>query len=504
MSFTLANLVRGHAKERPHQVAFTHGDRSMTFGSLNERSSRVASALVAAGVGPGDRVAVLMKNSLEYFEVVFGSSKVDAMVVALNWRLAPRELGAILADAQPTVLVADQEQAARLPAEERPQGMRVVVVGDDYERWLAHSSGADPEAPSAPGSVMLVLYSSGTTGLPKGIMLTNQNLSYLEVMARELFRMRPEGVHLVVSPLFHIGGIGTGLTLTALGGRTVLLSDATPEQILTTIEQERVTNAFFVPAIIQRLVELTEAHGRDLTSLETIAYGAAPMSESLLRRALKALGCGFVGCYGMTETAGTVIALPPDEHVSEGPQARLLRSVGKPLPWQSIRVTDLHTKKESMPGEVGEIWVRSGSTMKGYLNQPAATAQTLVEDGWLRTGDGTYRDEEGYFFLQDRIKDMIISGGENVYPAEVENVLDEHPDVAEVAVIGVPHPTWGETVKALVVLHSGSRAVPEELIEFTRDRMAHYKCPTSVDFVSELPRTATGKVLKKVLRDSYA
>jgi acyl-CoA synthetase (AMP-forming)/AMP-acid ligase II len=199
-----------------------------------------------------------------------------------------------------------------------------------------------------------------------------------------------------------------------------------------------------------------------------------------------------------------VVALPPEEHVPDGPRARLLRSVGQPLPWHSVRVTDLETGEEAATGEVGEIWVRSGMNMKGYFNQPEVTAQTLVQDGWLRTGDAAYRDEDGYFFLHDRIKDMIISGGENVYPAEVENVLAAHPDVAEVAVIGVPSERWGETVKAVVVRRDGSGAGAKELIAFTRDRLAHYKCPTSVDFVDELPRNPSGKVLKKLLRDAYA
>jgi long-chain acyl-CoA synthetase len=235
-----------------------------------------------------------------------------------------------------------------------------------------------------------------------------------------------------------------------------------------------------------------------------VAYGAAPMSETLLRRALTGLGCGFVGCYGMTETAGTVIALPPEDHVPDGPRSRLLRSIGRPLPWQEVRLVELVTGADAAPGQVGEIWVRSGSTTPGYLDQPAATAATLVEGGWLRTGDGAYRDEEGYFFLQDRIKDMIISGGENVYPAEVENVLEEHPAVAEVAVIGVPDARWGETVKALVVHRGGTEVTPDQLIAFARERLAHYKCPTSVDFVDELPRTATGKLQKRVLREAYA
>jgi acyl-CoA synthetase (AMP-forming)/AMP-acid ligase II len=497
--FSLANVLRGLAADRPSHEAFVCGESRTTFGELHERSSRVARALIDGGVRPGDRVAVLVQNGIEFFEIAFGISKADAMLVALNWRLSPRELKAILDDAKPSQLIFDPAFAAQVP-----DGLNTVQLGDDYERWVAQASPEDPESPSGPDSVMLVLYSSGTTGLPKGVMLTNANLSYIKVMARELFRMTPESVHLVVAPLFHIGGAGTGLTTTTLGGRTVVLREAKPELILDTIERERVTHAFFVPAVIQRLIEHPSARERDFSSLQYIAYGAAPMTETLLRNAIDTLGCGFIGCYGMTETAGTVVSLPPEEHVADGPQTRLLRSVGRQLPWHEVRVTDLLSRQESPPGEVGEIWVRSGMNMKGYFNQPDATAGTLVEDGWLRTGDGAYRDEDGYFFLTDRIKDMIISGGENVYPAEVENVLAGHPDVSEVAVIGAPHEKWGETVKAIVVPRGGSEPTAEDLIAYARSQLAHYKCPTSVVFIDELPRNPSGKVIKKELRAAYA
>ena len=504
-NFSLANVLRELARDRPDHGAFVSGERGLTFKKLDERSSRAASALVSAEVRPSDRVAVLLKNGLEFFEVAFGVSKADATLVALNWRLSSRELAAILDDAQPSMLIFDPDFETLVPGtEERPAGMRALSLGEPYEDWLASASAEDPNVPSAPESVMLVLYSSGTTGLPKGIMLTNENLSYIRVMARELFRMTPESVHLVVAPLFHIGGAGTGLTTTTLGGRTVILQEASPELILETIERERVTHAFFVPAVIQRLIESPRARERDLESLQYIAYGAAPMTETLLRNALDTLGCGFIGCYGMTETAGTVAALPPEEHVPDGEGARLLRSVGCELPWHSVRVTDMATGEEAAAGEVGEIWVRSPMNMKGYLNQPKATAETLQEGGWLRTGDGAFRDEEGYFFLTDRIKDMIISGGENVYPAEVENVLAGHPDVSEVAVIGVPHEKWGETVKAVVAPRPGTELSAPDLIAYARGELAHYKCPTSVELIAELPRTPSGKVIKKTLREMYA
>ena len=504
MTATLAGLLRTHATGRPESVAFTDGVRSLTYAELDRRSSGAAAAMRAAGVAPGDRVAVLAKNDVRFFEVIFACSRVGAVVVGLNWRLNPRELAPVLADAKPVVVVVDVEHEPLLAATGAVDGAQVVVLDERYESWI---TGAAPDAgdhEGDPDDPAVILYSSGTTGRPKGIVLSDRNISHLAKMAVELFRMSPDGVHLVASPLFHVGGMLTGLTLTALGGRTVVVRDATPALLLELIERERVTNAFFVPAVIQRLVDLTERAEHDLSSLETIAYGAAPMTETLLRRAMTALGCGFVGCYGMTETSGSVLALPPDEHALEGPGVRLLRSVGRPLSWAEVEVRDIDTGAPVGVGVTGEIWVRSPVTMIGYFGQPEATAEAYADGGWLRTGDSAYRDEQGYFFLQDRIKDMVITGGENVYPAEVENVLAQHPAVADVAVIGVPDERWGETVKAVVVCHPGQEVGAPELIDFARDRLAHYKCPTSVAFTDVLPRSATDKVLKNVLRDTYA
>ena len=502
MTFTLAELARTHARQRPDAPALSCGALTRTFGELDTRSSQVANALATAGVGHGDRVAVLDRNGPTFFEVAFGCAKLGAVVVGLNWRLAAPEIATIVSDARVSLLVVGQEQLGLVPPDLAAAGR--VVSEPNYERWIADASSTDPMAAVSPDDIALQLYSSGTTGRPKGAMLTHANLSHTVRMAATAWRMGPDSVNLVPSPLFHIGGAGYGLTTLSQGGHTVLLRDAAPSGLLAAIEQHKVTHAFLVPAVIQSVLDAPAVQETDLTSLQLIGYGAAPMTEALLLRAIEVLGCEFLGVYGMTETAGTVLVLEPADHDPGGPRAHLLRSVGRPLPWVEIAIRDAVTGEDVGPGEVGEIWVRSEQNMPGYWNQPETTLQTLVAGGWLRTGDGAHRDDEGFVFLHDRLKDMIISGGENVYPAEVENALAAHHAVADVAVIAVPHERWGETVKAIVVLRPGTTATAEELIDFARLRLARYKCPTTVDFVSALPRNASGKVLKKDLRAPYA
>ncbi len=494
----LADLVRRHAAERPDAPALSCGDTALTFGELHERSSRAAHALTGLGVGRGDRVAVLDKNRPGFFEVAFGCSKIGAVVVGLNWRLAPPELADVVRDAQVSVVLVGAEQRPLLPA---GLGVPVVDTGAEYDALLAAADNADPDVAVEPDDVVLQLYSSGTTGRPKGVMITSANLALTARMAGTAWRMGPDTVNLVASPLFHIGGAGYGLTGLSQGGHTVLLREATPAVLLDEVQRHRVTHAFWVPAVLQSVLDAADAaSGADLSSLRLIGYGGAPMTETLLVRALGRLGCGFLGVYGMTETSGTVLVLPPEDHDPGGPRAGLLRSVGRPLPWVELALKDPATLADTPEGQVGEIWVRTAQNTHGYWRQPETTAATLVEGGWLRTGDAARRDADGYVFLSDRIKDLIITGGENVYPAEVENVLAAHPAVAEVAVIAVPSPRWGETVKAVVVLQPGAALTLEELLEFARPRLARYKCPTSLDVVPALPRNASGKVLKKDLR----
>jgi acyl-CoA synthetase (AMP-forming)/AMP-acid ligase II len=449
---------------------------------------------------------VLSKNHPVFFELAFACSKTNTTLAGINWRLAPPEIEAILGDARPSVIVVADEQRPLLtePALAQPGVRRVISLEQEYEPWLALAPTTDPEVACGPDDVTLLLYTSGTTGVPKGAELTNRNFSFGERLAREVWGFTDRSVNLVGMPLFHIGGIGYGSSAVFTGGHTVLMRDSDPALIIGVIEQHRITNAFFVPAVIQTIVSHQGVENADLSSLVLLNYGAAPIGDAVLRRAIEVLACSFTQSYGMTETCGTVVSLPPADHDPDDPQrASLLRSCGVAVPWVELELVNPSTGLRVPTGEVGEIWVRSAMNMRGYRGKPAETAATITPDRWLRTGDAAYANDAGYVFLFDRFKDMIVSGAENVYPAEVENALYDHPAVAEAAVIGVPHERWGETPKAIVVVRPGHSATEDELIEFCRTRLAKYKCPRTVDFVDALPRNASGKVLKKDLRAPF-
>ncbi|MBY0301196.1 MULTISPECIES: class I adenylate-forming enzyme family protein [Sphingomonas] len=496
MQPTLLQLMQGHAERTPHAPCLACGDTLLTFRDLDRRSSALANVLAARGVGAGDRVALLAYTAPIFYELTYACAKLGAIMLPLNWRLSPREIGQILRDAEPTVMLVQDALARLLDDDGAPR-----IDLETLDRLTADASpefaprAVDPDAPT------LLLYTSGTTGMPKGVLISQTNLSYVERMAREIWAFDAASINLVAMPLFHIGGIGYGMMALSQGGHTVLLDRLDPPSIVETVNRHGVTHSFFVPTVVQRLVDNVEAGGEAPRGLKRILYGAAPIGEPLLRRALALFGCEFSHAYGATETAGTVISLPPDQHDPDGPIPERLRSCGRPLPWVELTLVDPATGQPVATGEVGEIRIRSGMVTQGYWRKPDETAAAITADGWLKTGDAAYRDDDGYVFIHDRYKDMIVSGGENVYPTEIENVLGAHPAVGQVAVIGVAHPKWGETPRAYVVPRAGATPDEAEMIAFTRARLAHYKCPTSIRFVAELPQTASGKILKKDLRE---
>ena len=510
---TLDQVLRTHRAGRPDKIAMRAGDRTWTYAALHDESARVAQGLLAEGVGRQDRVAFLDRNVPEYFSLLFGAAMVDAVTLAVNWRLAPPEMEYILNHAEARVLLIGEEFLGHLDQMKLETVKRVVVVGEAgrhtrYEDWIAGHDAVDPEVGCDEDATCYQLYTSGTTGLPKGVELTHRNLMAAMQVGAERWALDGESVNMVAMPLFHIAGSGWALGGFCQGAESILVRDLDPAEVLRLIQTHRITNSLFVPAVLQILCATPGVEETDFGSLRMIVYGASPISEEVLTRAMKVFGCDFVQVYGLTETTGAVTALDAGDHDPGGPRAELLRSAGRPWGDVEVRIVGEDGSAALAEGEVGEIWIRSVQNMRGYWRNPEATAESFPEGkdeagvGWFRTGDaGFLRD--GYLYIHDRVKDMIVSGGENVYPAEIENVLMSHPRVADAAVIGVPSEKWGETVKAVVVDAPEAAASDDEIIAYCRERLAHYKCPTSVDRLPALPRNPSGKILKTELREPY-
>jgi len=512
---TIADIIRAHAGDRPDAPALEFEGRTVTFAELGERSDRLAQALRSVGVRAQDRVAFIDKNGPEWFEVTFALAKLGAVNVSVNWRLAPAEMAQIIDDAQARVVIAgpdfiDHVERIRDGLERVHTTIAVGASGYrdgwvDYEAFVAGAEAVDPGVEPAGPDTAFQLYTSGTTGLPKGVMLTNDNF-FLGVMGiTEQWRFSADSVNLAMMPMFHIAGAGWSMVGLYHGCRTVVLRDIDPARILQVIPEHRVTNAFMVPAVIQFLLMTPGVADTDFSSLRALVYGASPITDKVLTQAMEVMGCELIQVYGLTETTGAITQLDGADH-DPANRPEVLRSCGRPYPWVEMRIVDAATGEDKPLGEVGELWTRSHQNMAGYWNNPEATAAAVTPDGWFRTGDAGYADAEGFVYIHDRVKDMIVSGGENVYPAEVENALMKHPGVADVAVIGVPDDVWGEAVRAIVVPAAGVEAGDAfgvELIAFARDLLAGYKLPKAVDYAETLPRNPSGKLLKRELRAPY-
>jgi len=500
----MADIPRVHARLRPDRVALHFQGRDTTYAQLDERASRIANGLVALGLKPGSRVALLAKNTDLFFELHLGCAKADLVLVPVNFRLAAPEVAYVVNDAQAELFVVGADFHA-LAAEIRPALKRVrnlMSLGPHpewtaFEAWRDAQPAADPMLPVAPDAVTMQMYTSGTTGHPKGAQLTHRNfLTIFETAARDWGRWGADDVLIVAMPLFHVAGGQWGQLGLYVGARNVVMPEVDPGAILRVIAERRVTKALFVPAVLLFLVQHPDCGKTDFSSLESVYYGASPIPLDLQKRAAEAFGCDFIQLYGATETTGAITYLAPEHHHGER-----MKSCGKAIASAEIRVVRADGAPCG-PREVGEVICRSAQNMVGYWNLPEANARAIRGE-WLHTGDAGWLDEDGFLYIHDRMKDMIVSGGENVYPAEVESAIFGCPGVADVAVIGVPDDTWGEAVKAVVVRAPGSRVTAEEVIAFARERIAGYKLPKSVDFIDALPRNPSGKILKRELRKPY-
>lgn len=506
---TLGDITRYQREKRPDSVAIIDpaGNREWSFRDLDDESCRVAHALKEMGVGPQDRVAYLDKNLPEYFSFLFGSAKLNAVTVAINWRLAAGEIEYILTHSQAMVLLIG-EALVPLLDQMKLNFDNVIVLGDpgsstypSYTQWIQSQPDSDLVCPANPQDTCMQLYTSGTTGFPKGVETTHLNMISMLEHSVEALDFSDAAVSLVCMPLFHIAGTAWGLIGLFDGATGVLLKEPDMQEILRVIPAHKITHTLFVPAVLQFLLAQPNVGEVDFGSLQAIVYGASPITESVLVKSIETFDADFHGVYGLTETSGGITRLSPSDHDPGGPRSRFLHSCGKAANGHEVMIVDTESGAEVSPGKAGEIWVRGPQVMRGYWQDPEATRAVIDEDGWFKTGDVGYIDE-GYIFIHDRIKDMIISGAENIYPSEVENALMRHPGIADVAVIGVPDENWGEAVKA-IVCRSDLKLSEADVINYCRDQIAHFKCPRSIEWIETLPRNQSGKVLKTKLREAY-
>ncbi|AVA13167.1 MULTISPECIES: fatty acid--CoA ligase [Sphingopyxis] len=501
---TFDEFITHWAADRPDRIAMREEDRVFSYAELEERTARVATALAEAGLQKGDRIAWIGKNSDLYFTLFFGAARAGIVMAPIGWRLSPTEWAFIVNDTKAKIVFTGPgfDAVADQLAGKLDHGPR--IGGADATRALIDATPRGAFMPSGPDDAVLQLYTSGTTGHPKGAVLSNRNLFALRKNSADLdlpyTKWEDDEAVLVAMPCAHIGGTGLGIMALAAGLPGVILAEFNPEGVFDAVEQHGVTRFFIVPAALQMLLMHPRCASVDYSRLKYILYGAAPIPLELLRQCIRMFGAEFIQAYGMTETTGTICMLPPEDHDPEGNER--MRSAGKPLPGVEIRIVGADGRDVST-GEVGEVVTRSSNNMLGYWNLPEATAKTMTDDGWIHTGDAGYMDADGYLYIHDRVKDMIISGGENVYPAEVESAIYGHPAVQEVAVIGVPDAKWGETVKAVCVPKPGMTIDEADVIAWARERIAAFKAPRSIDVIEALPRNASGKILRKDLRAPY-
>ncbi|WP_046301290.1 long-chain fatty acid--CoA ligase [Mycobacterium sp. UM_Kg27] len=497
----LGSWIARRAAATPNLPAITYGEITWTYLDFANRIDRLAAELAAGGMQRGDRVGYAGLNHPDFLVTLFAAARIGASFVPLNWRLTADEFGYILGNAQVHTLVADAERAAVIDAVRRQAGLRRAIALTPVPGWEVLDELLAERAPLAdpvfaePDDIAVIMYTSGTTGHPKGAMLTHANLFWNNINALLTFDTSQHDVSLVCAPLFHIGGLNVTTLLTLQkGGRIVLMPTFDPAEALRLLAEERVTTMFGVPAMFLFMSHRPEFADTDLSSVRSFVYGGAPVPEPLIRRYAER-GIPFAQGYGLTETAPLALVLRTDEV-----GVKIGAAGNQVLPLSDVRLVDL--ENQPVPaGTRGEICVRGPQVMAGYWRNPEATAAVIDGEGWFHTGDIGQADDEGYVWVLDRVKDMVISGGENVYPAEVEDVLYGHPAVAEVAVLGTPHEKWGEAVTAVVVLRPGATLELDELRDHARQKLAAFKLPIRLEFVDALPRTQSGKVVKYQLRE---
>jgi acyl-CoA synthetase (AMP-forming)/AMP-acid ligase II len=510
----LSMLLTKTARLFPDKTAIFHGDRQLTYAQFNARANRLANALRKLGLRQGDNVAILQYNYPETYESLFACFKCGIGAVPINFRLHPKEFAFIIghSESQAVILSPEFNESIMEVRDRIPYCEHLIALDGaegelrDYQRLLDEAADEFVDAEVSPNDLAWLFYTSGTTGMPKGAMLTHRNLlgMTMNFYADIAPGFTPDDVILHAAPLSHGSGL-YGLPNIGKGATNVILASKSfdPELVCQTIEKHRVTNMFAAPTMVKMLVDHPAVDRHDLSSLRSINYGGAPMLVEDLKKAIEKLGPRLVQLFGQGESPMTISYLPHWAHNPSGSPDEINRLASAGFARTDVEVNIFDEADKPLPtGQIGEIVTRSDIVMKGYWRNPDAT-ENAIKNGWLHTGDVGYLDEKGYLFIMDRSKDMIISGGENIYPREIEEVLVQHPAVREVSVIGVPDPKWGEAIKAVVSLNPGNSTTEQELIDFCKENIASYKKPKSVDFVDELPKSNYGKILKRELRTCY-
>ena len=503
----VADLIRERAAQYPDRAGLMFEGKTFTYAQMNERANRAAQAFLSLGLKPGDRVAWLARNVATFWDALFGAAKIGVVMTPINWRLAPPEVVEILNDADASIFIGETmfiEPLKAVDAYAPPKTLFLETMDEHcFDCLIDRQDAIEPDYRPGDEDVIVQLYTSGTTGLPKGVILSSR--CYYEVgeagmEAGVVIPQTDDETVLHAIPHFHVAGVNFGLMAVQRGMPIIQHRQFDPVAIVEAAQGAAPLNAFLVPAMIMMILEAAKHLEKPLTNFAAVHYGAAPMPEPLLNAAIAAMpNAKLTQFYGATETTGGVTILQHDDH-AQGLKHRV--SAGQPLPGCEVKVCNPVTGEEVAQGEKGEIVTRSKFIMNGYWNRPDATAQ-VIKDGWYWTGDAGFFDENGYLYVVDRIKDMIISGGENIYPAEIEKVLAAHPDLADVAVIGAPDEKWGEVVKVVAVKRIAVDLNEEGVVDYLRDKIASFKLPKYVEFIDMLPRNPSGKILKTELRKQH-
>jgi long-chain acyl-CoA synthetase len=500
------------AQSYPDKTASICGDLRLSFQEVDNRVNRLSSALTGLGITRGDRVAILSLNCHRFLELYYGVPQLGAIVVPINFRLQPLEIKYIVDHSGSKALAVDPALMSLIdPVRSQLESVEHFILMSDeqregylsYEALLAGDA-QDFDAPEVSDDELLGLfYTSGTTAEPKGVMLTHKNMLSNIKHSQGVYNYLPDDIYLHAAPMFHLADGAAVFSHTSRGATQAFIPRFDPKQVLETISRERISLILLVPTMLNFVLGHPELDSYDLSSLRHLTYGASPIAPDLLRRAMKILNCQFGQGYGLTEASPLLTVFTHEDHLAAIDKCeQRLASCGKPVQGVDVRVVK-EDGSDAKPGEVGEIIARGPNIMLGYWKRPDDT-EDVLRDGWLHTGDLATVDEDGYIYLVDRKKDMIVTGGENVYSTEVEAVLYAHPAVKEAAVIPIPDPDWGEAVHACLALRDGKHATTEEIAEFCRERLANYKVPRSIEFIEgELPKGGTGKILKKQLRERF-